>query len=391
MSDNTVLIDGFSVGTDVPFEYDERYLERRFDQFNRRYFGGELPHVNMNVVSVKAGYLGRCRVKATVYKYGSTRIVKDILWMGINMNQFYERNEKTVCSTLLHEMIHVYEYSVLHRMAGHERNFLRKMNEINSGTEWGVSTTETVEEINARGSAPSSVLDNLRNNCYLLVSDRGSDLLAFIVKKNNIGSFDWMFERYPTKVYNIYDGNDFASLPIGNKKVHGLSFTEEIMKSLLDSGKIGVENIDIKGIRSSIDDNEAQRIRSNCYLGVIPIGEFCYVFLFSKKNLADFKIDIAYHKGEIYGIKDGSPFVGYTVCRKTIRYRKVPKEDIDRMKYEGKIYPYPYSLSEKKDMSSGTRMKESSLESRLESDPFVEVLDIKDADEDSVMVDMTII
>lgn len=96
------------------------WLDRAFDVYNKRYFGGTLPHPEI-VVSDNCTYsengvendaFGYYLPNAK-YNY-ATRMITRILGPGtLCMTTKWSRNADDVVGTLLHEMIHMYIYLVL--------------------------------------------------------------------------------------------------------------------------------------------------------------------------------------------------------------------------------------------------------------------------------------
>ena len=118
-------IDGFKVGYDKPFnELSVSYLQKRYDEFNKKYFDDKLPKIKLIINNTKTA-LGMCSSWRRKTEYRPVRTIQ------ISISTFLLRTELSYCHTLLHEMIHCYEADVLDASPGHGWNFKRKMNEIN--------------------------------------------------------------------------------------------------------------------------------------------------------------------------------------------------------------------------------------------------------------------
>ena len=74
-------------------------LTQWYNQFNHTFFNDELPHTNINIcVSKTKRALGSCQMQL----FGGKKTIK--------VSQYYKRTEIEYQATLIHEMIHLYEY-----------------------------------------------------------------------------------------------------------------------------------------------------------------------------------------------------------------------------------------------------------------------------------------
>ena len=169
---DTITIDGFTVGTTNDFTITRDYVVKRLIEFNKRYFNGDLPIGDI------------LEIKVFPYKNVLGSVISSIHESycevkSFRISNYFARSEKTYCDTILHEMIHVYQHTILYPDDytyyddAHGRTFLKKMREINSFG-WKVATTETTEEYSNRGEKNSKIVKreeqaNDLDNYYLFV------------------------------------------------------------------------------------------------------------------------------------------------------------------------------------------------------------------------------
>lgn len=161
---NTVNIDGYIVGEDNTFSPTKDYIYNKFLEFNKKYFDNKLS-LNSELFKVfpYKHVLGQVETKFYV-----NRNTAKVVHFGIS--NYYSRSEKTCCNTILHEMIHVYQYQVLlpQRLfvvgenLAHGYTFIEKMKEINSHG-WEVHTGETMVEYENRGEVNPAIIAREEN------------------------------------------------------------------------------------------------------------------------------------------------------------------------------------------------------------------------------------
>lgn len=167
-----VTIDGFMVGTANNFKITKDYVIQRFKEFNERYFDNVLPITTIQEFKVfpYKNTLG----SVVSLLYDSYSEIK-----SFRVSNYFNRSEKVYCDTILHEMIHVYQYTVLYpyqynsNYDVHGKTFVKKMNEINSFG-WNISVIESDEEYLTRGEKNVQVVkreedNNDVNRYYLFV------------------------------------------------------------------------------------------------------------------------------------------------------------------------------------------------------------------------------
>ena len=105
----------------------QEYIERRFLEFNKQYFSGQLPMVPVRLSSART-YLGQLGFKRKRTWFGSTKNYDFVLRISTRT----DLPEQEVEDTLLHEMIHLYIASKqLKDTSTHGRLFCQLMGDIN--------------------------------------------------------------------------------------------------------------------------------------------------------------------------------------------------------------------------------------------------------------------
>lgn len=109
------------------FKLSIEWIENYYAMFNAQYFENKLPKcIDFQIVNKKVNYLG----KAT------NKFPDPFL---ITLNGYYKLLELEWCNTLLHEMIHIWQFVTLEN-SGHGKSFKDKAKEINIYG-WDITTT----------------------------------------------------------------------------------------------------------------------------------------------------------------------------------------------------------------------------------------------------------
>lgn len=111
-----------------------------FEEFNVRYFGGELP--------VPALSTGMSRTRLGSMSWRKERCVSRLVTgYSIRLSNYYDIDETDFKSVLLHEMIHLYIVSQgIKDTSPHGIEFQRKMQEINADG-WRISVSARMAEV----------------------------------------------------------------------------------------------------------------------------------------------------------------------------------------------------------------------------------------------------
>lgn len=102
-------------------------LENKFDEYNKQFFDGQLS-------KVKIEFNGRIKRCMGYYMPTENRIaISKVFLKGIY-------SDDAIWDTLVHEMIHVYQYQVLKIPGDHRSTFKAKMRQINSQSGMHIAT-----------------------------------------------------------------------------------------------------------------------------------------------------------------------------------------------------------------------------------------------------------
>ena len=200
-------------------------LKTWFKEYNTEYFDGRLPFPTLNVKSCKS-YLGIC--------YPKKRI--------INISTFYKRNERAYRETLLHEMIHLWNYCYDFNYMGHGKPFKRKANEINKKGGWNI---QRCGDISAEEKQTASV--KKKESVYAIVIDTNSidGKLHFSIVSSN--SYDngqyrdtlrmftdkgWKISVFMTSTIN------YPTYRVCRKTISGLYRTKQEIQKEINENKL---------------------------------------------------------------------------------------------------------------------------------------------------------
>lgn len=80
------------------------WMKKHYDEFNNMYFGGMLPNIEFKTSRQKTtwGYAA----------YRLSQIDSTVIPLAITLSNYYDSPEEVKLTTLLHEMIHIYDYTV---------------------------------------------------------------------------------------------------------------------------------------------------------------------------------------------------------------------------------------------------------------------------------------
>lgn len=136
------IIDGFMVDTKPGFTPSVNYVLKRYKEFNKKYFEDRLPIISIVIADTKGS--------AGMVRFVTRGGVKSMV--DFRISQKYGYPEEVVCNTILHELIHVYQFSILHEnhhgnVTAHGTSFIREMNRLNAFG-WNVNTHVTEDEHN---------------------------------------------------------------------------------------------------------------------------------------------------------------------------------------------------------------------------------------------------
>ena len=199
-----------------------QWMSTCFNRFNKKYFKGKLQQPKF-VVGCPDGYFGYLEYKANYNRL--TRKITNVLSIPkLMLTNKYDRKAKDVANTMLHEMIHLYIYSVLKKYPfnQHGSEFNDFINDNNlEGDGWNISAENKLQPTDRqidpnkpkqqrqKGQTKKMVngiiklnttLDNMKSNNYFMNNDTitAVDLLKQELKKE----VPQLTEEYLRKVIN---------------------------------------------------------------------------------------------------------------------------------------------------------------------------------------------
>ena len=195
------------------------FIREKFVQFNKDYFRGELNEPEFKVMHTKHP-LGRYHYR---YCMWSDELIESVL----SVSDYYDRPEKAVCNTIIHEMIHLYirQNRIEDTRAHHGRVFKSIANEINKKGDWNIATTDSV--------AGCGLNDKTKVNDYYIAFFKTEDGRYFAISMNK-NYVDYYINRFVNKqryyqdvvVFKSRNDDEWASYPICRARVRGYYITE---------------------------------------------------------------------------------------------------------------------------------------------------------------------
>lgn len=223
------------------------WIKRNYEVFNEKYFNNELPMVNFKISRAKNtwGYAS----------YKIDRVNNTIIPYELKISNYYDSPERIKLNTLLHEMIHIYDYTKHpHRFFNH-----RKIsNRTYDAHGWWFK--EQCERINADGWDVATNVQNyeiadstLSAKSQLAIQRKLRDSVIVVIwgTKNA-----WMIKTSKssvTKIFNRIAATNWKwniGSKVSNVTVH--SFTDENFASHRNN------NSTLRGWRKSISEMQAR-------------------------------------------------------------------------------------------------------------------------------------
>lgn len=173
-----VNTDGVTLDTDRNFIITEPWVREELKLFNSKYFENKLDvdtlPIKINYYKNFLGCIGQC---SEFFENSANIRIPKIRYLAIS--NYYKHSEYDYANILLHEMIHLYQLTVLYRvdyvndkLEYHGDTFLEKRREINNFG-WRIGVVETEEQFKNRGELNATIMKKLANlnnpNRYQLV------------------------------------------------------------------------------------------------------------------------------------------------------------------------------------------------------------------------------
>lgn len=172
-------------------------LKAWFSQFNRIYFGGELPEPRLALsrARTRLGTMACRRVRHGL-KTGLTNFT-------IRISTYYEQDERGYQTVLLHEMIHYYiAYKRLRDDAPHGHLFRQMMATLNTRHGWNITVStsvrgaETSEQVPVRQRLVLALVMRSGERWFSVVNPRyAKELVRQLQRVPQLESFSWFVSR----------------------------------------------------------------------------------------------------------------------------------------------------------------------------------------------------
>ena len=235
------------------------WIRKNYNKFNRRYWGSKLPDIEFFISRSKNnwGFAGF----DYVYEFGKLKTIKPT---KIIISNYYDSPEKVKQTTLLHEMIHIADYTFHPEhfvrdgkyVSGHKYNahgvwfkdeayrlskYGWNIDKYVSGEERKVSTRAKKENVKAKVKREASKIDNALICC--VNGTKGNwwfktDKNKIYSILNTIQKIDWntIGEVTMVKFYS-FDNKNLAKRRSCNTRIYGWKVNDNKLQAVLDKYK----------------------------------------------------------------------------------------------------------------------------------------------------------
>lgn len=233
------------------------WMKKNYDKYNTLYFNGKLPEIDFKISRSKKtwGYAS--------YRWFRTGIVKPL---DITMSNYYDSPEEVKLTTLLHEMIHIYDYTI------NPHHYVRNGRKVRYDAHgwwfksecdrlkkfgWDIEKYVTEEEKAVSSlTAHSAALEKAKQDNALLCVIVGTNGFNWMVKTNDshatevlktISRCRWNMTLGSVKDINFYrfDNPELASRRSAGKSIRGWKYSHSgLIKRLefLKATEVRVKN-----------------------------------------------------------------------------------------------------------------------------------------------------
>ena len=170
------------------------WISKKYDEFNKKLFEGKLPNIKFKV--------GRSKYSWGFASYRYDWVRDTIIPEAITISNYYDSPEKVKIQTLLHEMIHIADYTFHpehfikngRRVSGRIYNahgywFMNEANRISRETGYDVNNHVTNDERKASSLSGHSqrLIDNKKNNALICAVIGKTGIWWFKTDVNKVG------------------------------------------------------------------------------------------------------------------------------------------------------------------------------------------------------------
>lgn len=179
------------------------YLQRKFDQYNKEFFNGELPYIQIKI--------GWSKKLFGLYCYTYSRMTGKMIENHIMISKYYNQSEKQYNETLIHEMIHYYiKHKHIKDTNSHGVEFKKIMNRINSTSDFNITIKGSTFGLN-------SEIENDKVYRIMKFEYNGNIYYAKVSNKFNKYSYSSIIKNI--SFYKTSD-NYFSDWKLSRSRVH---------------------------------------------------------------------------------------------------------------------------------------------------------------------------
>lgn len=170
-------------------ELTKEFLKRKFNEFNKEFFNNSLPLITL--------VINRTRNQFGAYWFTRTSNKHEIP-DKITISKYYDRTEKEICETLIHEMIHYYLSinNIARNCDPHGYYFIRLAKEISKKSDYEISVhSSSVGKISLnakRGKVHKFVVFKYNGKLYM------SKIANSMTEDKIVRKFDVEFIKFMT-------------------------------------------------------------------------------------------------------------------------------------------------------------------------------------------------
>lgn len=216
------------------------FLQEKFREYNLEYFNGTIIEPTFEIVHKKS-FLGQYHWKNNYD--GSLR--ENV----IRISTYYERSERDICNTLIHEMIHAYirQNHIKDTRPHHGRVFNNIANDINRKGGWNIARTDDVDGC----GLSSKKTETYYMACFF--SGAKHKYFRFRINPKYLDYYMDRFDKYSNHfrdvfVYTSNDDKKYAHYATCYKSVRGWYISKEEFDTLRNTENL-IFNMQTLGVK----------------------------------------------------------------------------------------------------------------------------------------------
>lgn len=157
-------------------------LQKRYDYWNKKAFDGKLPRRLNKIAAKKMKHIGgTVKVRAVVSGY-KKEIVDDLKSIELYISTQFTFNQDELDKILLHEMVHVYFFTVKSRNINHGYDFIKKIKEISKKVKLELPETESIMDTVKTEKKINVMIVKEPSKIYIMLTSPNKDISAFVDK-----------------------------------------------------------------------------------------------------------------------------------------------------------------------------------------------------------------